>query len=71
MSRYTNITSPYIKKRLWVTPWSKREYIDDLIRLHGFIQNPPRQFVAGWGFSMLRQKYPADYLELLKEESVE
>jgi hypothetical protein len=71
MSRYTNITSPYIKKRLSATPWSKREYIDDLIYLHRFIQNPPRQVVAGWGFSMLRQKYPSDYLELLKEESIE
>ncbi len=71
MSRYTTITSPFIKRRLTHTPWSNRQYIDDLIHLHRYIRNQPRQWATALHFSLLRKKYPADYLELLKEESIE
>jgi hypothetical protein len=69
MSRFTNITSAVIKRRLTHTLRSNRQYIDDLIHLHRYLRNQPRQWTAALLFSLLRKKYPTDYLELLIEES--
>lgn len=42
-----------------------------LIQLYKFIHKPPVGWVANMAFAMLQNKYQNEYLELLKEYSVE
>ena len=70
MKKYSNLRSNYIKKLIKGLSWKRHEYIDDLIQLYNF-SKPPVGWVANMGFAMLWGKYQNEYLELLKENSVE
>jgi hypothetical protein len=66
---YDQITSVFIKTMLLKTSWQDHEKIDDLIKLHGFILNPPRAYNSGMLFNHLSSKYRDEYLILLSEHS--
>jgi len=70
-SPYTNITSPFIKKKLVKTSWSNHIYIDSLISLEKFIKNSPRSSSSSILFHMLKNKYKEEFLILCKEYSIE
>jgi hypothetical protein len=68
---YNQISSEYIKKMFQQTSWQNHEKIDDLIKLHGYILNPPRSCNSGMHFNHLSSKYRDEYLNLLREHSPE
>lgn len=70
-NHYTNITSPFIKKKLIETSWSNHIYIDSLISLDKFIKKSPRSFTSSILFHTLKKKYKEEFLILCKEYSVE
>jgi hypothetical protein len=68
---YTQIESKYIKHKIKTVSWTNRAYVDDLIGLARFIREQPHGFAANMLFTQLKNKYPGDYLELLREHSPE
>ena len=64
-----NINSPYLLQKIKETSWKNRDYINDLIRLERMIQKGPQGFAGGQIYFLLREKYPVEFLELLKEAS--
>jgi len=64
-----NINSPYLLQKIAETSWKNRDYINDLIRLERMIQKGPQGFAGGQIYFLLREKYPVEFLELLKEAS--
>jgi len=71
MSEYTTIESLYIKNRIKGLSWEKHSYIDNLIRLYNFIKLPPTHWLADMQFAALKSQYIEEYLDLLKEYSLE
>ena len=64
-----NIHSPYLLQKIKETSWKNRNYINDLISLERMIQRGPQGFAGGQIYFLLREKYPVELLELLKEVS--
>jgi len=71
MSEYTSIESLYIKNKIKELSWDKHSYIDNLIRLYKFIKSPPSQWLADMQYAALKSQYKEEYLNLLKEFSLE
>ena len=69
--KYSEIQSEYIKKKIQETSWSEHEKIDELICLYKYIRQPPVQYNSGWHFGYLKSHYAEEYLELLREFSLE
>lgn len=67
---YTNITSPFIKKKLISTNWSNHSYIDSLILLDKYIRKSPTSYTSSLLFHTLKKKYKEEFLALCKEYSV-
>ena len=68
---YSEITSDYIKNQMCNSSWQDHKKIDDLVCLHSYILNPPRNWSGGMAFTHLKAHYRADYLYLLREHSPE
>jgi hypothetical protein len=68
---YTQIESEYIKHKIRTVSWTNHSYVDDLIKLARFIRKKPHGFAANMHFVQLKNRYPGDYLELLREHSQE
>ena len=68
---YTQIESEYIKHKIRTVSWTNHSYVDDLIQLATFIRKKPRGIAANMLFVQLKNRYPGDYLELLREHSQE
>jgi len=66
--KYSNIKSPFIKKQLQNTTWDNRIYIDDLVKLHRYMTDGIKSWIAASLFSELTYKYRREYLELIKED---
>ena len=66
--KYSNIKSPFIKKKLKKTAWDNRSYIDDLIKLYEYMTSGIKSWIAASLFSDLTYKYRKEYLELIKED---
>ena len=66
--KYSNIKSPFIKKKLQNTTWENRTYIDDLVKLHKYMTNGIKSWIAASLFSDLTYKYRKEYIELIKED---
>ena len=66
--KYSNIKSPFIKKKLQNTSWENRTYIDDLVKLHKYMISGIKSWIAASVFSELTYKYRKEYLELIKED---
>ena len=66
--KYSNIKSPFIKKQLKKTKWDNRSYIDDLVKLHKYMTDGIKSWIAASLFSELTYKYRNEYLELIKED---
>jgi hypothetical protein len=65
-----DINSPYLLQKIKETSWKNRDYINDLIRLERMIQKGPQGFAGGQIYFLLREKYPVEFLELLKEAAL-
>jgi hypothetical protein len=68
---YTQVESEYIKHKKRTVSWINRSYVDDLITLAKFIRNHPHGLAANMHFYQLRNRYPGDHLELLREHPQE
>jgi hypothetical protein len=68
---YHEIKSGYIRELIQTTSWTSHENIDNLIRMHAFLLNPPTTLNGGILFNWLKSSYPDHYLSLLKEISME
>lgn len=44
-----------------------REYLEDLLRIEGYVLSPPSTWGAGCGSQRLRQRYRADYEAIERE----
>ena len=64
-----NTNSPDLLQKIKETIWKNRDYINDLIRLERMIKKGPQGFAGGQIYFLLREKYPVEFLELLKEAS--
>ena len=64
-----NTNSPYLLQKIAATSWKNRDYINDLLRLERMIRNGPQGYAGGQIYFLLREKYPVELLELLKEVS--
>ncbi len=71
MGKYTNVDSSFLKHLIGKTSWKNRDYIDELIMLNEYIINHPTQWASSVHYRMLKEKYQNEYLELLKENSIE
>ena len=69
--KYSEIKSDYIRGRIAKTAWDDRQYVDDLIRLLRFVTEEPTTASSARLHSVLRQKYPKDWLALCREHSEE
>tara|TARA_Y100001933_G_C18678081_1_gene429828 strand:- start:80 stop:439 length:360 start_codon:yes stop_codon:yes gene_type:complete len=67
--KYSNIKSPFIKKQLKKTAWDNRSYIDDLIKLHEYMTDGIKSWLAASLFSELTFKYEKEYLKLIDEDT--
>ncbi|MBD3393275.1 MAG: hypothetical protein GF418_14215 [Chitinivibrionales bacterium] len=70
MSKYSGIESPFIKKKLSVTSFRNRSYIDALISLRRSILKPPSSGVSGMGqvgYYQYAARYPYEFVELVLE----
>ena len=71
MGFYSEVRSEHLRQAIAATPWADRKTIDDLIRLHRFLTEGYHGLGASMGFAMLRDRYPHDYWQLLREVSEE
>ena len=68
---YEQISSVYIKNLMCNSSWQDHKKVDDLINLHRYIINPPRNWSGGMAFTHLKAQYRVEYLDLLREQSPE
>ena len=68
---YSEITSDYIKTMMFTSSWQDHKKIDDLVSLHKYILNPPRNWSSGMAFTHFKAQYRAEYLDILREHSPE
>ena len=66
-SKYSDIESPYIRRRIVATAFEEREVIDDLVWLHQRIRSEPTGAFAAWAYDTLRKRHYGAWLELLRE----
>ena len=59
--------SPFILSKIKTTSYENKKYIEELIRLLKYINNGVYGFASGQIFHILRERYPTEYLALLKE----
>lgn len=64
---YTNIKSKYVKEKIKITNWKNRDYIDNLLRLEGWIIKAPGDFGSNMYFRLLKSQYEEEYMNILKE----
>lgn len=67
--KYSEIQSPYIRKKLEETSWENREYIHDLLKLYEWIRNPPQSLCSIAGCGHMQSRLHEDWLALLREYS--
>lgn len=67
MTKYTSTVSPFIIQKIKTTSWSKRTYINDLLKIRNWITNDPKGFISGQHFWHFRNKYSQEYFALLEE----
>lgn len=69
---YTAIQSAYLKEKLTSTLWANRSSLDDLICLHRYLKTGgAKSFAGALQYHALKQRYPQEFLSLLKEQSPE
>lgn len=69
--KYSEIKSDYIRSRIANTAWDDRQYIHSLVNLLQFVTQRPTTASSARLHSVLRQKYPNDWLALCREHSEE
>ena len=64
---YTSIKSKYLRKKIKLTKWENRDYINDLIRLEQWALHWPKGFSANLHFHNLKSEYEEEYIAILRE----
>ena len=65
--KYSTTDSAFIRGKIRKTAFQDRAYIDDLLQLAHWIQNPPGGCFSNQAYDLLCRKYPEEYVELVRE----
>ncbi len=56
-----------VQSLIQITPWDRRHYIEDLMRLEQHLESPPSNFASGLARKNLSHAYPVETAALQRE----
>jgi len=70
-TKYSDVDSPFIRKRIAETRWEDRGIIDDLITLYWWVRRAPTTASSARAYVMLRKRLHDEWVTLFREYSKE
>ena len=69
--KYGEVRSAFIRREIRRARWEERQRIDELLQLDALIDAPHPGWIGSVARRHLEEKYPLEYLRLLRERGIE